>query len=261
MLEKYIGFMLDVNAKDGTSKYIPIESEPAYKLPIGNNLARNIKDYRIKTGISQQRLADELGIERQTISKWENAKSEPDIVNLIRMSELFHTTVEKLVSGCVYIDWGLLKEQSMDKENADAENVIAKIPLDKVKLVVGDKELLWEMLKPYVNSDEEQLSIGAFKKMLVSSNRVEQMVVMVKNGENLADLMVLKVTELKESLDKRMKGLVFLLRCSEDYRMENIFRALVKTGDVLGYDIDTLMGSFIDEELHGVCEVKLMVCL
>lgn len=46
------------------------------------DIATLIKEYRTKTGITQQELADKVFVTRQTISKWELGKSEPDNVSL-----------------------------------------------------------------------------------------------------------------------------------------------------------------------------------
>ncbi len=42
------------------------------------DIATLIKEYRTKTGMTQQELADKVFVSRQTISKWELGKSEPD---------------------------------------------------------------------------------------------------------------------------------------------------------------------------------------
>ena len=46
------------------------------------DIATLIKEYRTKTGMTQQELADKVFVTRQTISKWELGKSEPDNVSL-----------------------------------------------------------------------------------------------------------------------------------------------------------------------------------
>ena len=55
------------------------------------DIATLIKEYRIKTGMTQQELADKVFVTRQTISKWELGKSEPDNVSL----ELLKMNIEK----------------------------------------------------------------------------------------------------------------------------------------------------------------------
>ncbi|MFQ9891377.1 MAG: helix-turn-helix transcriptional regulator [Streptococcus sp.] len=52
------------------------------------DIATLIKEYRTKTGMTQQELADKVFVTRQTISKWELGKSEPDNVSLDLFKEM-----------------------------------------------------------------------------------------------------------------------------------------------------------------------------
>lgn len=52
-------------------------------------LAANIQKYRKKSSLTQEELAQELGVTFQAVSKWENAKSAPDILLLPIMADLF----------------------------------------------------------------------------------------------------------------------------------------------------------------------------
>jgi len=59
-------------------------------------LAANIQKYRKKCGLTQEELAKELGVTFQAISKWENAKSAPDILLLPQMAEIFGCHIDEL---------------------------------------------------------------------------------------------------------------------------------------------------------------------
>ncbi|MBR1457626.1 MAG: helix-turn-helix domain-containing protein [Oscillospiraceae bacterium] len=60
-------------------------------------LADKIIDLRKKNGWSQEDLAEKLDVSRQAISKWEGAQSVPDMVRIIRMSELFGVSTDYLL--------------------------------------------------------------------------------------------------------------------------------------------------------------------
>ena len=60
-------------------------------------LGDNISALRKKAGLSQQALADQLYITRQTISKWEKNLSVPDADALIRLADALDTTVQTLL--------------------------------------------------------------------------------------------------------------------------------------------------------------------
>ena len=63
------------------------------------NLADRIQDLRKRRGLSQEELADKLGVSRQAVSKWESGQSTPDIERIILMSEFFEVTTDYLLKG------------------------------------------------------------------------------------------------------------------------------------------------------------------
>lgn len=65
---------------------------------INITLAANILKYRKKSGLTQEELAEKLGVSFQAVSKWENAKSAPDILFLPTMADLFGCYIDELFS-------------------------------------------------------------------------------------------------------------------------------------------------------------------
>ena len=63
-------------------------------------LNENIKNLRKGKGLSQQQLADELCVVRQTVSKWEQGLSVPDSEMLLRLAECFEVSVGELLGEC-----------------------------------------------------------------------------------------------------------------------------------------------------------------
>lgn len=61
-------------------------------------LAANIQKYRKKCGLTQEDLAKKLGVTFQAVSKWENAKTAPDILFLPTMADLFGCSIDELFS-------------------------------------------------------------------------------------------------------------------------------------------------------------------
>jgi len=51
------------------------------------NIADRIQNLRKAKGISQEELADKVGVSRQAVSKWESEQSVPDLDKVIIMSE------------------------------------------------------------------------------------------------------------------------------------------------------------------------------
>lgn len=75
------------------------------------NIADRIQNLRKLRGISQEQLADRLGVSRQTISKWESEQSAPDMEKIILLSDYFEVTTDYLLKGI---------EQQEDAKKPDA---------------------------------------------------------------------------------------------------------------------------------------------
>ena len=60
-------------------------------------LSERIKALRQKHGLSQEKLAEQVGVSRQAVAKWEAGQSAPSTDNLFRLAEVFDTTVDLLL--------------------------------------------------------------------------------------------------------------------------------------------------------------------
>ncbi len=63
------------------------------------NIADRIQGLRKSKGISQEELADIIGVSRQAVSKWESGQSSPDIEKMILLSNYFEVTTDYLLKG------------------------------------------------------------------------------------------------------------------------------------------------------------------
>ena len=62
------------------------------------NLSQKISDCRKKAGLSQEALAEKLGVSRQAISKWETGEATPEVGKLVLLARLFGVTTDWLLS-------------------------------------------------------------------------------------------------------------------------------------------------------------------
>lgn len=62
------------------------------------NLGNNLFNARKKSGLSQEIVAEKLGISRQTISKWETDETVPDIYQAKKLSKLYNLSLDELIS-------------------------------------------------------------------------------------------------------------------------------------------------------------------
>ena len=63
------------------------------------NIADRIQYLRKQKGLSQEELADKIGVSRQAVSKWESEQSTPDLEKIIIMSDLFEVTTDYILKG------------------------------------------------------------------------------------------------------------------------------------------------------------------
>ncbi|HIR51610.1 MAG TPA: helix-turn-helix transcriptional regulator [Candidatus Avoscillospira avicola] len=64
-------------------------------MTLGNRLQR----LRQRQGLSQDALAEKLGVSRQAVSKWERDEAVPEVEKLLRLSELYGVSLDELVKG------------------------------------------------------------------------------------------------------------------------------------------------------------------
>lgn len=61
------------------------------------NLGNNLFQARKKVGLSQETVAEKLGVSRQTISKWETDETVPDIYQAKRLAKLYNLALDELI--------------------------------------------------------------------------------------------------------------------------------------------------------------------
>lgn len=63
------------------------------------SIGQRISQLRKEKSLSQEYIAEQIGVTRQAVSKWENDTSAPDTYNLIALAELFDVSVEYIATG------------------------------------------------------------------------------------------------------------------------------------------------------------------
>ena len=78
------------------------------------NIGSNISELRKKNNYTQEKLAEQLNVSRQTISKWELNETSPSLEDATRLAKIFHVSLNELVG-----DKNVLEEKilSIDKRN------------------------------------------------------------------------------------------------------------------------------------------------
>lgn len=60
-------------------------------------IGSKIRNARNNAGLTQEQVAEQLGVSRQSISNWENNRSYPDIISVIKMSDLYSVSLDHLL--------------------------------------------------------------------------------------------------------------------------------------------------------------------
>lgn len=97
------------------------------------SIGQRITELRNEKNLSQGQLADLLDISRQAVSKWENDKTSPDTLNLIRLADVLDTEIEYLATGKkpVYLPAPVVVNVS-EKVDKIVERVVEKPVIRKV---------------------------------------------------------------------------------------------------------------------------------
>ena len=67
-------------------------------------LGEKLRQARLERRLTQEALAERLGVSRQTVSNWENNRSYPDVMSVIALSEEYSISLDDLLKGDRNID-------------------------------------------------------------------------------------------------------------------------------------------------------------
>ena len=113
---------------------------------LGESLCRARK----ACGLSQEEVAEKLGVSRQTISKWETDETLPDIRQAKRLSTLYHVTLDELVS--------------FDIEVRAIQEMVRQTSEETQKKI--DRTKLWSEKYPILASYQSEVSIEDYTSPL-----------------------------------------------------------------------------------------------
>ena len=125
-----------------------------------------IKRRREAVGLSQEELAEQLYVTRQTLSNWETGKTYPDINSLLRLSAIFHVSLDELVKGDIQDMEEQIKAEDIAKFRR--ENRILKILLG-VTGVAFVLMIAWDSVIP------EMLGWAAMLAVILYAYRVDSL--------------------------------------------------------------------------------------
>lgn len=122
------------------------------------SFGENLRNVRKKKNITQEDLAEILGVSRQAISKWESDNGYPETEKLLVISEVLNISIDSLLNGSSTLD---VKQEIAEAESVKASNKLYTIDANKRKLAAFE-EFGIDMIG--INNIGEADVITGFKK-------------------------------------------------------------------------------------------------
>ena len=132
----------------------------------GLDLADNIARLRHERKITQEELADFLGVTKASVSKWENAQSTPDLLMVLELATFFDVTVD----GLLGYEPQLSREQ-IRRRYGELSGDFAKLPFDEALGKVRSLAHRYYSCYPFLL----QLSILYWNHFMLADTREEQL--------------------------------------------------------------------------------------
>lgn len=133
-------------------------------------LGNSLFNARKRMGLSQEEIAEKLGVSRQTISKWEANESLPDIMQSKKLAVLYHLSLDELVD--------------FDVDLKEIERVIENTSEEKQRQIDWIKT--WGKKYPVLTTYQEHVKVSDYAfKLQVMLDRLKE-----ENGYNDMDAML-----------------------------------------------------------------------
>lgn len=114
------------------------------------NLGSSLLSARKKNGLSQEAVAEKLGVSRQTISKWEMGETTPDILQAKALATLYRLSLDELIR--------------FDIDLKEIEEVIERTSEQKQKEI--DWTQLWGKKYPILTTYRQEVNVSGYEARL-----------------------------------------------------------------------------------------------
>ena len=137
------------------------------------NFGERLKQIRANQGLSQEQLAEKIGVSRQAITKWETNRGLPDVENMIILAEIFKVTLDELI--------------------------LERISVQESQQEIFESETVYDI----DCSKHFDIRIGNARKICIQSCDDEKVHIKLQSEvlENLSSLYKVKIDEKKNRLD------------------------------------------------------------
>ena len=78
-------------------KYLNSSPQRQEETILRRSLGEVLKEHRTRCGMTQEFVAESMGVSRQAVSKWENGTADPSTSNLLKLAKLYGISPEELI--------------------------------------------------------------------------------------------------------------------------------------------------------------------
>ena len=134
-------------------------------------IANRLLAYRLANGMSQEALAEKLGVSRQAVSKWERAEAAPDTDNLIALAALYGVLIDELINGKGEPQVKASQEQDTpETDEQDEQN--ASTDESDINMEDGFTVYAEDGDKVFINKEGIRVSSADGDKVIINKNGV-----------------------------------------------------------------------------------------
>lgn len=149
------------------------------------SFSEKLKELRKRNNLTQQELADKVGTKRVNITKWETARTEPTLENIVKLSKILDTSTDELLGRQVNFGDKILNKKYKYDLSVLKESDIQKLYDLKMTLAF---ELLDESLEP-----------AKLKVILMEKNKLD------KDEELILDTILAEAKEFADDVNEFYK--------------------------------------------------------
>ncbi len=98
-------------------------------------IGENIRDRRVAKALTQDQLAEMLGVSRNTVSRWERGVNIPDLSLLVQLSRALDVSIDRLITGQDYPESVISQIPSVEESDADESSRFSRARLIMISLL------------------------------------------------------------------------------------------------------------------------------
>lgn len=123
-------------------------------------IGKKLKNARLNSGLTQEKVSEEIDVSRQTISNWENEKSYPDIVSVIKLGELYSVSLDELLKG----------DEKMIEHLEESTNIVKSNRKLYITIFLNILLILILIVFYGIIPDNRYFLVGVFSLSIISSS-------------------------------------------------------------------------------------------